>query len=80
MHLPLRRIFDEKRRLVIPVLARRWRSTSCCIAGVVYPLGVRVRSTEARAAGGCAGSCRPPSATMPRRAASRRDAIARTPR
>ena len=50
MHLPLKRIFDEKRRLVIPVLAGLALNV-VLFAGVVYPLGVRVRSTEARAAG-----------------------------
>lgn len=48
MHLPLRRIFDEKRRLVIPVLVGIALNV-VLLAGVVYPLGVRVRSTEARA-------------------------------
>ena len=48
MHLPLKRIFDEKRRLVIPVLVGIALNV-VLLAGVVYPLGVRVRSTEARA-------------------------------
>ena len=48
MHLPLRRIFDEKRRLVIPLLAGIALNV-VLLAGVVYPLGARVRSTEARA-------------------------------
>ena len=47
MHLPLRRIFDDKRRLVIPVLAGLALNL-VLFAGVVYPLGVRVRSMEAR--------------------------------
>lgn len=49
MHLPLKRIFQEKRRLVIPVAAGIALNV-VLLAGVVYPLGVRVRSTEARAA------------------------------
>jgi Tfp pilus assembly protein PilO len=48
MHLPLRRIFDEKRRLMIPLLAGIALNV-VLLAGVVYPLGARVRSTEARA-------------------------------
>ena len=48
MHLPLRRIFDEKRRLMIPLLAGIGLNV-VLLAGVVYPLGARVRSTEARA-------------------------------
>ena len=48
MHLPLKRIFDEKRRLVIPLLAGIALNV-VLLAGVVYPLGARVRSTEARA-------------------------------
>jgi hypothetical protein len=48
MHLPLRRIFDEKRRLMIPLLAGIALNI-VLLAGVVYPLGARVRSTEARA-------------------------------
>ena len=55
MHLPLRRIFDDKRRLVIPVLAGLALNV-VLFAGVVYPLGVRVRSMEARAADGCAAA------------------------
>src|SRR5688572_26161389 len=50
MHLPLRRIFEDKRRLVIPVLAGLALNI-VLFAGVVYPLGVRVRSMEARAYG-----------------------------
>jgi Tfp pilus assembly protein PilO len=49
MHLPLRRIFDEKRRLVIPLLAGIALNV-VLLAGVVYPLSARVRTTEARAA------------------------------
>jgi Tfp pilus assembly protein PilO len=48
MHLPLKRIFDDKRRLVIPVLAGLALNV-VLFFGVVYPLGARVRSTEARA-------------------------------
>jgi Tfp pilus assembly protein PilO len=49
MHLPLKRIFDEKRRLVVPVLAGIALNVAL-LAGVVYPLGARVRTTEALAA------------------------------
>jgi Tfp pilus assembly protein PilO len=48
MHLPLKRIFQEKRRLVIPIAAGIALNV-VLLAGVVYPLGARVRSTEARA-------------------------------
>ena len=48
MHLPLRRVFDDKRRLVVPVLAGLALNV-VLLAAVVYPLGVRVRSMEARA-------------------------------
>ncbi len=48
MHLPLRRIFDDKRRLLVPVLAGL-ALNALLLAGVVYPLGARVRSMEARA-------------------------------
>lgn len=48
MHLPLRRIFEDKRRLVIPVLAGL-ALNAVLLAAVVYPLRARVRSTEARA-------------------------------
>lgn len=47
MLLPLRRIFDDKRRLVIPVLAGLALNV-VLFAGVVYPLGARVRSMESR--------------------------------
>jgi Tfp pilus assembly protein PilO len=47
MHLPLRRVFEDKRRLVIPVLAGLALNV-VLFAGVVYPLGARVRSMEAR--------------------------------
>ena len=42
MHLPLRRIFDDKRRLVIPVLAGLALNV-VLFAGVVYPLRARMR-------------------------------------
>ena len=48
MHLPLRRIFDDKRRLLIPVLAGL-ALNAVLLAAVVYPLRARVRTTEARA-------------------------------
>jgi Tfp pilus assembly protein PilO len=48
MRLSLRRIFDEKRRLMLPVLAGLGLSILLFV-GVVYPLSARVRSTEARA-------------------------------
>ncbi len=48
MRLPLRRIFDEKRRLILPVLAGLALNL-LLYAGVVYPLSARVRGTEARA-------------------------------
>ena len=48
MHLPLRRMFDEKRRMVIPVLAGLALNVVLFVA-VVYPLSVRMRSAEARA-------------------------------
>jgi Tfp pilus assembly protein PilO len=47
MHLPLRRIFEDKRRLLIPVLAGLALNV-VLFAGVVYPLGARVRSMESR--------------------------------
>jgi Tfp pilus assembly protein PilO len=48
MQLPIRRIFDEKRRLVIPVLAGLAVNV-LLYAGVVYPLHLRVQTMEARA-------------------------------
>jgi Tfp pilus assembly protein PilO len=48
MHLPLRRVFDEKRRLMIPVLAGL-ALNMLLFVGAVYPLRARVASTEARA-------------------------------
>lgn len=49
MRLSVRRVFDEKRRLLIPVLGGLLLNI-VLYAGVVYPLGVRARSAEARAA------------------------------
>ena len=46
MQLPIRRIYDEKRRIIIPVLAGLLLNIILYVA-VVYPLSVRVRSTEA---------------------------------
>jgi Tfp pilus assembly protein PilO len=48
MHLPLRRVIEEKRRLVIPVVAGLALNLLLFVA-VVYPLRVRMRSTETRA-------------------------------
>ena len=48
MHLPLRRIFDDKRRVMIPVLAGLVLNVVLFV-GVVYPLRARARSAEARA-------------------------------
>ena len=48
MRLPLKRIFDEKRRVTIPV-AGRARPQCRGVRGVVFPLGVRARSAEAQA-------------------------------
>lgn len=48
MRLPLRRVFDDKRRLMIPVLAGLALNV-ILFAGVVYPLRARVRSVEGRA-------------------------------
>lgn len=48
MHLPLRRVFDEKRRMVVPVLGGLALNVVLFVA-VVYPLSMRVRSTETRA-------------------------------
>lgn len=47
MRIPLKRIFDEKRRLIIPVLSGLALNL-VLYALVVYPLGVRVRSMEQR--------------------------------
>jgi Tfp pilus assembly protein PilO len=48
MRLPVKRIFDEKRRLVVPLVAGLALNVAL-LAGVVYPLGARARRTEARA-------------------------------
>lgn len=47
MPLPVRRIFDEKRRLAVPLLAGLAVNV-LLYAGVVYPLGVREGNTEPR--------------------------------
>jgi Tfp pilus assembly protein PilO len=47
MSLPVKRIFEETRRLVIPVLGGLALNV-ILYAGVVYPLGVRERTTEQR--------------------------------
>jgi Tfp pilus assembly protein PilO len=47
MALPLKRVYEEKRRLVIPLLAALALNIAL-YALVVYPLGVRVRSMEQR--------------------------------
>lgn len=66
MPASLRRIFDEKRRLMIPVLGGLALNIVLYVA-VVYPLDARVRSTERRAE----------AATAQLRAAEREDAAAR---
>ena len=48
MYLPLRRVFDDNRRVMIPVLAGL-ALNAVLFAGVVYPLRARVRSVETRA-------------------------------
>jgi Tfp pilus assembly protein PilO len=48
MRLSVKRVFDEKRRIAIPVLAGLALNV-LLFAGVVVPLGARVRSTETRA-------------------------------
>lgn len=48
MQLPGRRIFEEKRRLIIPVAAGLALNIALYVA-VVYPMTVRVRSAENRA-------------------------------
>lgn len=47
MPLPLKRVFDDKRQVMIPVLAGLALNV-VLFAGVVVPLGARVRNTEAR--------------------------------
>lgn len=66
MHLPLRRVFNEKRRMIVPVLAGLALNVVLFVA-VVYPLKVRMRSVEARAQ----------AATQQLQAAEREDAEAR---
>jgi Tfp pilus assembly protein PilO len=66
MRLPLRRIFDEKRRLVIPLLGGL-ALNAVLFVGVVYPLRARVRSIEVQAR----------AATQQMLAAEREDAEAR---
>jgi Tfp pilus assembly protein PilO len=48
MRLSVKRVFDEKRRLAIPVLAGL-ALNAVLFAGVVVPLGARLRSAETRA-------------------------------
>jgi Tfp pilus assembly protein PilO len=50
MAIPIKRVFDEKRRLVIPLLAALALNIALYVL-VVYPLGVRVRSMEQREQG-----------------------------
>jgi Tfp pilus assembly protein PilO len=66
MRLPLKRIFHEKRRLIIAVLGGLGLNVLLYMA-VVYPLNVAVRSAEARA----------DAADQALRAAERDDAAAR---
>jgi Tfp pilus assembly protein PilO len=47
MRLPIRRIFQEKRRVTIPVLAGLVLNLAL-FAGVVFPLSARVRGVEAQ--------------------------------
>jgi Tfp pilus assembly protein PilO len=47
MRLPLKRVFQEKRRVTIPVLAGLVLNLAL-YAGVVFPLSARVRSAEAQ--------------------------------
>jgi hypothetical protein len=49
MNLPLKRIFDEKRRMLIPVLAGLALNIVLYMA-VAYPMSVRARTAESRAA------------------------------
>jgi Tfp pilus assembly protein PilO len=48
MRLPIRRIFEEKRRITIPVLAGLVLNV-VLYAGVVFPLAARARSAESQA-------------------------------
>jgi Tfp pilus assembly protein PilO len=47
MRLPIKRIFQEKRRFTVPVLAGLVLNLAL-YAGVVFPLGARVRGVEAQ--------------------------------
>jgi hypothetical protein len=66
MRLPIKRIFEEKRRITIPVLAGLVLNVAL-YAGVVFPLSARTRNAEARAQAAALGL----------RAAEREDADAR---
>lgn len=66
MGLPLKRIFDEKRQIIIPVLGGLALNILLYV-GIVYPLSVRVRITESRAQ----------AASLALQAAERDDAAAR---
>jgi Tfp pilus assembly protein PilO len=48
MPLPLRRVFDEKRRLLLPVAAALAINVLLYV-GVVYPMSARLSATESRA-------------------------------
>jgi Tfp pilus assembly protein PilO len=67
MQLRARRVFNEKRRIMIPVLGGLALNIVLYVV-FVYPLGVRARSTEARAQG----------AAQALQAAERDDAAARS--
>ena len=67
MHLPLRRVFNEKRRLLLPLVAVL-AVNIVLTAAVVYPMSLRMAATEARAQ----------SAQQTLRAAERDDAAARS--
>jgi Tfp pilus assembly protein PilO len=47
VRIPFRRIFDEKRRVIVPLLAALLINIGVYVL-VVYPLGIRVRSIEQR--------------------------------
>ena len=47
MRIPLKRVFDDKRRLIVPILAGLAINIGLYFF-VVYPLGVRVRTMEQR--------------------------------
>jgi Tfp pilus assembly protein PilO len=67
MQLPLRRVFDEKRRLLLPVAAALAINVLLYV-GVVYPMSARLSATEARAQ----------AAQQAQLAAEREDAAARS--